>query len=166
MVPGLDILSERENNRDHIADVISIISPQSNFRKLQSFFENLSVVFWIVLSVMFFCAPLFFKVINNPVFESEVKFLITIEPSTCVSFLDYCPIRSNTERRAIANRSADETTRESRLERSLVITSYYNYSLEMNQSAFVLASDILTNAEMTIHSRRKFHYASWLFYWD
>ena len=115
---------------------------------------------------MFFCAPLFFKVINNPVFESEVKFLITIEPQTCVSFLDLCPIRSNTERRAIANRSAAETTRESRLERSLVITSYYNYSLEMNQSAFVLASDILTNAEMTIHSQRKFHYASWLFYWD
>ena len=134
-----------------------------------SFFENLSVAFLIVLSVKFFCAPLFFKVIiiNNPVFESEVKFSIAIEPQTYVSFLDYCPIRSNTERRAIANRSAAETTRESRLERSLVITSYYNYSLEMNQSAFVLASDILTNAEMTIiHSRRKFHYASWLFYWD
>ena len=87
-----------------------------------SFFENLSVVFLIVLSVKFFCAPLFFKVINNPVFESEVKFSIAIEPQTYVSFLDYCPIRSNTERRAIANRSAAETPRESRLERSLVIT--------------------------------------------
>jgi len=45
------------------------------------------------------------------------------------------------ERRAITNRSAAETTRESRLERSLVITSYYNYSLEMNQRAFILASE-------------------------
>jgi hypothetical protein len=106
------------------------------------FFRKFVCGFLIVLSVKFFYAPLFFKVINNPVFESEVKFSIAIEPQTYVSSLDYCPIRSNTERRAIANRSAAETTRESRLERSLVITSYYNYSLEMNQWAFVLASEM------------------------
>jgi len=40
---------------------------------------------------MFLCAPLFFKVNNNPAFESEVKFSIVIKPQTYISSLDYFP---------------------------------------------------------------------------
>ena len=40
---------------------------------------------------MFLCAPLFFKVNNNPAFESEVKFSIVIEPQTYVSSLTIVP---------------------------------------------------------------------------